>query len=535
MAAWLTAGMIAVAPPPAAGQTPPNPLQALLADPLIPAGRLSVDFAPSYARWNSRYGRYDENGAVVDGKEPLGKDLTDPTTSGLFPGLAELQESIRALASDPDYSNVLGSTAANVTQEMTRIDMGLRVGVFDWLTLGVMVPYVKGRTALQVGFVPDSAANLGLNPRTSDPSTVDAFLAGLDDVATAADAQAQVLCTQAQDPACDRARSLADRTLAFLNTARTAYAASPFFPTGTSAAGEHLQTALSSLNAALDSAKLPTVAASMAFAAGALNSEDLASVPKDRLIQGAPLTGAGDALWTLGDVEISGTVRLLEGEVRDSGAVAPRYAWMLTGGGLVRLATGTLDDPAVAYDLSSGDGQMDLEGRVDGALRVGSRLDLRATARYGVQRSRVVLRRVARHENVFPAYSSIRAVTWAPGRYQAFVLSPRVHLGEALSLTLDVQGFHKGEDSYALVSVDPDRTAPVDVADLERETAMTLLQLGVGLRYSTLALARRGLSNTPLDLGVRLVRSLSGSGGNVPVTTRAEFSVSLTRRIWGNN
>ena len=107
-----------------------------------------------------------------------------------------------------------------------------------------------------------------------------------------------------------------------------------------------------------------------------------------------------------------------------------------------------------------------------------------------------------------------------------------MHLGEALSFALDFRRFHKAADSYDLLG-DGTGTAQLDASLLAHETEVTLQELGVGLRYSSLGLWRQGRVGTPAEVGVRLIRPLSGSGGQTPKASRVELSISLFRRIWG--
>ncbi|HKJ03498.1 MAG TPA: hypothetical protein VJ997_13615, partial [Longimicrobiales bacterium] len=385
-----------------------------------------------------------------------------------------------------------------------------------------------------VAFRPDPAADLGLNPTLTDNSAVSVLLSTLESTAGAALAHASSVCGTTAGDACSEALALADRAERFRSQTEAAYYASPFFPTGTSAAGASLSAALASLNAALGDAGLPGVDAGLAFAAGVLTTEDFASLATNpgAGYRGTPLTTV-DGLWTLGDVELSASVRLLHGEVRDSGAARPRLAYSVSGGGLVRLGTGTPDDPDVFLDIGSGDGQMDVEGRVDGFLQVGARLDLRGGARYGIQNGVTLLRRVAPHEQILVPALATRAVDWKPGSYLYLDVSPRYRLTPDLSLAVDYRRYHKGADSYALVGPQPEGLPPVEVSLLAHETEMTLQEVAFGIRYSTVRTWREGLGAPPMELGMRLVRAVAGSGGQTPKATRFEFSVSLFRRMWG--
>jgi len=485
----------------AAAQVIPEPLT----EPFVPAGRVRVDFTPTFTTWDSRYGPHVDNGILVDGAEPLGADLSDPER--VFPGIAALRESVRALTGESGYLVRTGDTYGRLNHDVKRIDTGIRLGVFDWLTLGVTVPYVKTRAAFDLGLVPDPAANVGANPNADNPDAVSTLLANLERSAAAAAERAASLCGGG-DPGCAEAQALADRVSSFRTLTRTAYLASPVFPTATSAAAAALSTALASLDGALTSAGLEGVSAAMPFAASTLDAEGFAGLAQDPSVAAAPLNTADVGLWTLGDVEVTAALRLLDGEVRDSGAVSPHIAWSLWGGALVRFGTGKVDDPDIAFDLHG-------------------------SARYGVQGSGTLYRRVALHERAFPPVDTRRVVRWTPGNYLFVELSPRWHLGEALALAVDLRRYHKARDSYEILPNQPDGLLPVSALDLEHETEMTLQELGLGIRYSTLGLWRDGRTGVPLELGARVIRATGGSGGQAPKNTRIEFSASVFRRLWG--
>ena len=508
-------------------QALPAPLGGLL----VPGGRVSLDFTPSFTTWTERYGPHTAGGVVVDGPEALGADLADP--ENIFPGIATLQQRIRELSGDAGYNVVVGTTTGRVTQDVKRIDSGIRIGVFDWLTLGVNVPYVKTRSAIDVAFVPASNTNVGVNPNSSDPDAVSTLMAQLQTAGSAAAERAAELCG-AGDPACASAQDLADQLDSFRARAQQAYLSAPVFPTGTSSVAESLDAALASMNADLIAAGLTAISAPMAYAAGALGADEFVTLPEDPSIRGTNLEST-DGLWTLGDIEVMGALRLLDGEVRTPGATSPRAAWYLAGGALVRLPTGTPPDPSIPFDMGSGDGQMDIEGRVEAALRVGAHLDVHAAGRYGVQQPTTVTRRVALHERVYPPYVVTSNVRWTPGDYYFVELSPRWHLGESLALTFDLRQYHKAQDTYTLVSNPGGGTEPIDARDLEHETEMTLREVAVGVRYSTVASWRRGQTGAPIEVGGRVIDAVDGSGGQAPRDTRVEFSVSVFRRLWGRH
>jgi hypothetical protein len=505
---------------------------------LVPRGRLRLEATTSFTSWDARFGRRDEGGSLVEEKEDLGSDLTDPIGTSLFPTIRTLEEQIRAMTADPSYSSVLGSIQGRVAHDVTRIDFGAHLGVFDWLTLGVVIPWMKTRTSLATAVRVDSAsADLGLNPTVTDADAVISFLDGAEAAASAAMDRAAGLC--GADPGsadCSSAQTLADRAGSFRTAARTAYFSSPFFPRGGTTTAGALQAAASALDGDLSAAGLPGLGAPMAFATEFLTDASFLSLPARGAtgIQGASLAPI-DGIWAVGDVELSASFRILDGELRDSAAPAPRLRYTLGGALLARMGTGQVDDTDVFLDVGTGDGQMDFEARAFGALDWGRRLGLRGGVRYGVQGSTSLLRRVAPPEIVMPSAATRRAVRWSPASYVALELAPHFRFSRELALDFHYRVYSKGADSYEILGEEVEGSIPVDITDLERESGVTLHQTGIGLTYSTLEAWRAGEAPKPLELRLRLLSASSGSGGQVPVTTRVEFGIRLFRGIWGGS
>jgi len=513
-------GALALAPS-AQGQT--------MVEPVVPRGYVRLDAVPTFTSWHTRFGLAGGTDVV----EELGSDLTDPTGKTLFPGLTTLEESLRELAGIPSYQANLGSSSAEIAHDVTRWDLGVRVGVFDWLTVGAVVPYVKTNTALDASFRPDSAGGLGFNPSAEGDPAVTNLLDRLAAAADVAAVHATTVCGVAPGVACDDAQALSRRAADFSDLTRTAYGASVFFPAVGSAMALGLQGALAALNADLVAAGLNSVGASMVFAEGVLDEEGFRGLParSGAGYQANELRGLL-GLWTLGDIELNADVRLLHvtPSTSDGGL---GFGVTLSGGATVRLPTGTIDDPFIFLDLGSGDGQMDIEGRGEAAFRFGRWAGLNASVRYGTQQSRTLLRRVAPHEQVLVPSALTRSVRWTPGSYLFLEASPRLWLSEDLALAVDFRRFHKAEDTYELISFEGDESPQLDLSPLSAETEVTVQELAVGLRYSTMLSWALGRTGTPVEVGARWSRALSGSGGRAPKFTRLEIGVSLYRRIWG--
>jgi hypothetical protein len=529
LAAVAALPIVGLSPKPVAAQ---EAAHAML-DPLVPKGRIQLEVTPTFSSWDQRFGVNASGGSEV---QPLGADLTDPNGTGPFPGIALLKSSLAALTGQSGFTPRIGDLSGAVTQNATRVEAGARLGVFDWLTLGVMVPYVKTRTAIDLAFRADSAgANLGVSPAVTNAAAVSTLLGALANAASAAQANVNAACAGGTSAACSAAQDLAQRVSSYSTNLSQAYYATPFFPRDSSAMATALSAGLASLDGDLTAAGLSPVGQPLVFATDVVDQATFQSLLTDPAagIQGSSLqTSTG--IWTLGDVELSADVRLLQGEVRDSAAAAPRFAWSVTGGALVRLGTGQRGNPDIFLDMGSGDGQMDLEGHVAASLRLGSHLGLQGSFRYGIQRPTVLLRRVAPPGEILAPAASLRPVRWSPGDYTDLEVSPRLELTPALGIAFDYRRFHKAGDHYALTSNALQDIYPVDAAVLDQQTEVSLTEAAVGLRYNTTALLREGRSDTPLELGLRLIWAAGGAGGQVPKATRGELTVTIFHRLWGH-
>jgi hypothetical protein len=400
--------------------------------------------------------------------------------------------------------------------------------VFDWLTLGVTVPITRTRTNVDVWFRPDTiTGDLGMNPAVAGATDVSSFLQALAAAESAALTNAAQTCSSSPgSPACASAQSLAARTSSFHTSASSAYGASVLFPYAGSSTATALSQSVAMLSADLVSAGLPGVGPSMPFATDRVTEAELWALPRDPRLGYREALGSVKAPWNAGDTEVTATVRLLGGRVAP--AAPPSLGMDLIASALVRLPTGTVDDPDVLLDIGAGDGQTDFEGRLLARLTAG-RLGLHVGGRYGVQRARTLVRRVAPPEMILAPASSRQLVEWEPGAYFGVEVAPVWRFTEELNLVAEYRGFRKSRDSYRLL--DPSAAAGLDTSVLEQESGVTLHEIGGSLRYDTLGRLSSGVR--PLQAHLRIVHAVAGGGGQTPVTTQVELGVRLFRRIWG--
>ncbi|MBW3534182.1 MAG: hypothetical protein KY453_03020 [Gemmatimonadetes bacterium] len=500
--------------------------------PLSPAGRLRVEVAPSFFHWSERFGLRTEDGALVEETELLGFDLERDRASELFPGVAAQETRLRALLEDPSYQALLGSSRARVAHDVARVPLRVDLGIFEWLTVGVTVPFVRTRTEASLILRLDpEGPNLGLSPSVTAPSALAGFLEDLAGSAATARARAASLCGE-DEAGCAAARALADDAESFESTLRAAYGLAPLFPAEGTAAGTGLRARLEALNERLAEAGLAGIDRSLPLAEGVLDAETVLRLFSDAR------AGLGDTpsnvvgLWELGDVELTAAVRLLEGEARDSAEAPARARWQVGARALVRLGTGQPDDPDRFLDLGTGDGQTDVEGGVFANGRVGA-WGLWADARYGVQSPVDLLRRAVPADVVLAPVATRVPVRWTPGSYLQVELSPRWHVTTELAVAASWRLFHKGEDTYELAApAPPDATFP-DPSVLEAETGQTLHELGGGLVFSTLEAWREGRTDVPFEVRFGVQAGVAGSGGRTPKGVRVQTGLRIYQPLWG--
>lgn len=494
---------------------------------MVPAGRVRLQAHGVFESWDSRFGRGPDGTQRV---EPLGGDLTDPTTLSLFPGIPSLTSSLRDVVGG--FDPVLGSTAAQVRQDVTRIEWGAHLGVTEWLTVGLVAPWVRTRSAIDIAFQPDTLnANLGLNPVVGSAAQVDAFLGSTASARQAAQAYATSECAGGASAACTAAQSLADRTATFDGALRTAYGASAFFPLLGTAVGDALTQSATTLSADLTAAGLGGLAPLVLSGEPLTEEGDLALVPSlagGGIESAAPQTR--QSLWSFGDIEVSARLRLLD-NLTPTGEEWPHpgFGYRLTGRVLVRLPTGTRADPDIPFDLGTGDAQTDVQGGLTATLRFGRHFGLTGGGYYGSQGATTITTRVVPRETVFAPASTRTQVRWKPGFYVGGAIAPSIRLAPSITLAGEYRYFHKGRDELELI----DATSPLNPVVLAIESGIKAHQVGGGLRYRTVDAWRRGEASMPMEIHVRLLTTFDGSGGHVPKATRLEAGLRLFRRLWG--
>ena len=511
--------------------------------PLLRGGQLRFEFLPEVRLWNERYGGIAD---PFDQVEPLGFDFTRAQVDTAFlPSLGPVQEDLRTLLQDSAFSANLGATDVRMTANRTEIPLGLGIGVFDWLTLGVRVPFVRRRVEVDLDLDP-ATATLGQSPGLQD-ATVQTFLRELDAVISQVTGEVDARCTAlgANDPTClSGQEALADAVS--LQTLLGNAFMGVLFPTSGSAAATRLLARVSGVSEALqqegDSAfVVDTWTTPLPFASGTLGAADFQALVTDPALGVAaePISSVL-TVWELGDVEFSAALRLVE-RARTSAipasdsladSVPGRSVGFLLGvGATYRLGTGTPDRAENFLDVGSGDGQDDIEIQVFGRLDLGARLRTRFDLRYGLQQEGSITKRLGDPAEVIRLAETQRDLLWDPGDYREIMIAPELRVAPEFSLGLRYRYYSKGADVFTFASpVDPALNLPsIDL--LARETELETQHVGVGATlWPSLTSTERG--QWPLAVSAEYQFPISGRGGNVPKDARFRVSARLFVDLW---
>ncbi len=492
--------------------------------PWLKGGRVSLDFAPFFWTWDQRYGIGPDGSTLV---QPLGASLTaDPLGSTIIPTLRPLDASLAAALDNPLYHVRLGASRAVLDQARLVFPFRLDVGVTDWLTVGTMVPLVRPR--MEIGFTLDADslnADVGVSPQVTSQGDVNRFLgqfqAALDGVQE----------THPGDPTVVEAQN-------YLTALAQAYGQGTFFPLEGSATGALLQARLDRLRSALEALGAGGLPATVPLAQDYLDREAFQEFITSTTggLAAFPLED-WTTLWSLGDIEVTASVRLLSGGFQpDSLGNLPWFRYQIGGGALVRLGTGQQADPNRFFEQSAGDGQNDYEGNVFGLVGLGSRLGAWGAFRYGIQTQGEVIRRIATPSEALPGADRLARLDWTPGNYRELDVNPRLYLNSAMSFGVRYHHWFKEADSYNLAATlsggpPPESLPSASVLDLETE--QNLRELGFTATYSSVEAFDRGEASIPVFIRVTYFRPMGGSGGMTPKGGRFQAGVTIYKTLWG--
>ena len=482
--------------------------------PLVPRGTFRLEIRGEYSSFSSRYRMWTDGSTTREGLEVLSDPFSGPAGVKVFPFLVPAQQAVRN-AGDDDYALSLGTMASFMEKNTARAPISLDVGVFDWLTAGLVVPAVQNEAEFAFHFEADSSgANTGFGPGMGDASV---FLAILQSSIGEYDAFREAACaSDPSSPRCLNATEVLGNAVGF-RSALSAMYETGFAPLGWSPTGVALQARLSNLATAFDSAGVTGVPVILPLASALLTSEDfqrLVSDPAFGIVATNPM-GPWRGLWGLGDIEVRAQARLFQ-----SGGSDGSSRFTAGAGALVRLPTGTQGDAANLLDAGTGDAQTDVELRGWMNGRWLGRLGLWADFRYTIQLKGTTERRVFDPDFTFSPLSSQVKLDWDPGDYQSVELAPWYRVAESMTLMAGYRYHRKGRDTFAVAGGDGTEPAPgtpaPDPEILVPHSEVSSSRLMVGLVYNRATPTRDGRTGRPLEIRLVYRRVVGGSGGNVP-------------------
>ena len=497
-----------------------------ISGPLIAPGHIRIDISTSYLHSDTRFGkRNDRYGSLIKEEEPLGFDFSDASVgTRIFPGLEALEQNIKKAAGVEVEPFILGSSKAVITQSAVWLPIRVDIGIFSWLSVGGMVPFSQRRAEVASTFNP-SGANAGITPSASDPIRVDNFLGELLAAEASLKNISKNLCSS--NPSsfnCIESSALLAESQEFQNAIVGAFTSHGVFPLEGTVTGNALQYRVQTLMAAHQGLGVP-FPSNIPLATELLNEDKYGNLITNPGygVTGAPFS-SWRSLWEMGDIELYANFRLWGSEQND-GEYRPHsdINYQIGAGSLIRLGTGKVDLPENFIDKGSGDGQNDLEVNLFGGLNV-NRLGIWGEIRYGFAYSTLVPRRISSPDEAFPSLQTTQIVRWKPGNYLQLRLTPRFQLTDVMSVALDLTAFSKNMDSYESISTN----SSSDVSLLELETGQDLLDIGIGVVYSTLQNGK----GRPTEARLLFRRSVSGGGGLTPKMDRIEFGLRLFKKIW---
>ena len=510
---------------------------------VLPRGVLRLDVGGRLENWNSTFGS-SASGAATGGEVPLGNRFSGTAVgASLIGGLAPLEAQLQELTGLSSLQVVLGDVAVQAQARSASLPLRLELGIGRRLQFSAGATYFQTRVDVrdQVNRA-GTAGNVGYNPALGDAAAAqqNALLVSQLQASASVLQDALAACGTSTSPACADpagAQAAAASALALAQSVTGVYGSD----TGTGAA---LVPRVGSAAAAAVAARLAALRTALtAFGVSVLGET---SAPANAL---QPLTSAtfGPALTALGvtapgpatrygfgNVEIGARFALLDGFQGDVvRATSPTGLTMrASADALVRLPVGNGPRAERLIDVGTGDGHTTVELGGVADLLVGRRFWASAALHYGLRLAGdETVRLPSTAGEAYLAASSEQVVSRDPGDYLRLEITPRVTLGDFVSVSLP----------YQYRTVQADRTtvplsaaqAPVAVDVLDRAARGSVHRLGVGLTLSTLSSYAAGHVGAPLDVSYMHLETLRGAGGSTASSSIDAIQLRLYLAAFG--
>ena len=516
----LIAGLLAASP--GSGRA-----QAYDRDARIPDhGALWVELSPSWEIWNDQFAL--GSATYSDGsREPLQSDYEGPIVNRLFPGmdplLADLNRDAVALGYDSLTATEVSLGDLNygrITKDIRRVPLGLSFGLFNRVSVDVMVPIVRGTAettytydSTTANFVPSSTVFPTPQSFFEPLSRAQQDLAALIDGGT---------LTPEEEAA---ARALLEGSNEFSLALAGRVDGEQLLPTGQSATGIQLTDRYATVSDGYTAFGLTLPTLTLPDSAQSSDLQPMlgaAPIGVDSLID----TTRG---WDLGEIEVGLRVLLFdtfepitpvdedrfratrEPDLRGSGS-----RFRTTAGARLRFPVSDADAapylvPSSAMQQPVGDGQTDLELGVWQDAQFGTWLWIVSSARYTLQLADELVMRVRDPDHPLSYTAQERTVNRNLGDVFELRLSPRFRMNETISLGIEYKWRSKGSDEYSGDGVP-------DPSPLASESSQSRHRLGVGAYYRTTPRFAAGIANFPMELSIVWQGSIVGGGGQTPAS-----------------
>jgi hypothetical protein len=486
-----------------------------------------------WTRYNALFGAQGQS------ITPLGAALSGNVDVNVLPLLDPVQTAAQALARIPSLQVSIGTLHTTADSRIATVPFSLEYGLTSRITVGVNVPVVESRTVLTTSLNPrgDSTANLGVNPAGFYHQT-DAFNTNFS-VTSGLDAARQQLsqriagCTASPTaPGCPallsrskEANDLIADAASFSDAASIVYGVSadqpgsPFAPLSGSALQRAIDSHLADLRTQFASFGLNGGTTPLLSAAGPAANAQLQTLVNDqRFGIGLDSIGTTDQL-AIGDVELSVATQLLN-SFTDSASSGVHLRAAVAG--VVRLGTGHPARENRPFDVATGDGQTDVEGRAALDVMLGHHLLTTLAATYTAQLGSVAYNRLPYSPGSFLVLAEPVSGMVKPGNMAAVRVNPRYLVTRGLMVGGLIMGAYRSADQVTV-------TGPLSSNATFGGSSATTWADGLTISYSNLAAhAGTGSVRFPAEI---FFSHLETVGSNAAGTAKA-FRDAIELRIY---
>jgi hypothetical protein len=473
----------------------------------VPRGQLRLEIGADFSVANA---------AFFDGTQgALRGEWNGDLGSSIDPNLSGAETLIRTLTGNATYRLSAGRSTVRASAQTGTAVLSAGLGLTKRLSLFGTLPFVRARAQTHLS-LDSTGANVGFNPADPNFGTVGgpaAATAFLNDFQTALNTLAAKIANgdyNADPPTL----ALANQTLTDGTALRGQLATlltgpnSQFVPLATSTESLAILSLLHGVQGTLDvDLGVPGFTSEPGFAATPLTTADYRGI----LTDGSGPVGAiyrGDqTLQRPGDFEVGAVYTVID---------APRFRLAATG--IVRLPTGLADRPDDFFDVGTGQGQTDIEGRLTADF-VRGMVGARVSAGYNRQLAGTLERRTSAAPLAYA--STLAEVSRDPGDEVTLGFEPFLRLAPGFALTLGVQHGSRGAEEYTLSGGgSAPGAAPAQSATL----------FGGGFTYSSFD--GRPSRGTPVEARVAFREVVSATGGIVERTRTAWFQLRMFYTLW---